>query len=418
MKIILVNKYYYQRDGSTTSFFDMKRILEAHGHEVIPFSVAWPQTDETPYAKYFVSPTQFRYAGTFRAVAGKPLSALKGFFTMLYSFEAKRKFGVLLRDAQPDIVHIHNIYHQISPSILHAARKRNIPVVHTVHDYKLICPNYKLFTHGRIDESCKGGKFYRDAFNRSIQGSVLKGLVDCIEMYLHRWSGIYRNVISHWIAPSEFVKNKLTEFGMPAERIRVIPHSIDASAIEPSFESGEYVLYAGRLSEEKGVSTLIAAMKDVSAPLLIAGSGPEEERLKRQAAECGVVDRVSFLGFKSHEEILSLMRNAALIVVPSEWYEVFGYTALEAAACGKAVLLADIGALPELFPSKVAFFFRAGDAHDLSRTLNEALSDPEALRLHGMAARAHVQSVYAPENFYEKLMNIYEKVLSSATPNH
>lgn len=412
MKIILVNKYFFFESGAARSFFDMKEMLEAAGHEVIPFSVKDPRNLPTPYAKYFVSSSKFRYRGPFVSLFTEPLNALKGFFTMLYSFEAKKNFALLLDEVQPDVVHIHNIYHHISPSILHAAHTRGIPIVQTVHDYKLICPNYKLFSHGHVDESCKNKRFLHDAFNRSIQHSFIKGLVCALEMYLHSWMGIYTKTIAHWIVPSVFVKNKLVENGFPSERIQVLPHCLPTTIPIMGERKKNTVLYVGRLSEEKGIPILIQALTlcpDVT--LRVVGEGPEREFLENYAKECGVSERTLFIGKLDKGQVEVELATVQALIVPSVWYEVFGYVVIEAWASKTPVIASQIGALSELLEQvSPDLLFKAGDARELAHAIRRVVDSPLLRDTVGESGRRFVEKSFDCKDFYTQLMFVYSSL--------
>ncbi|MDP2656239.1 MAG: glycosyltransferase family 4 protein [bacterium] len=408
MKIIIAHKHFYRRDGSTTYLFDLIDLLKEHGHEVIPFAMQHPSNERTPWSKYFVSFIDFEHPTGLRE---KIHVAMR----MIYSHEAKRTFESLVREVKPDIVHIQNIYHQISPSILDVCRKYHIPVVQTVNDYKLICPNYKLFCSGKIETLCKGGMFYREVFNRCTKRSFFASVLTAIEMYIHKWMHIYDKGVNYWIAPSKAVKDLLVEYGMPKTRIVTMYYPLDTTMIAPATTVGSYLLCYGRLSEEKGFDTAIRAMKVLrDYRLKIAGVGPQQEYLKQLCIKEGISDRVDFLGFVKGIALKKLVRQSALVLMPSIWYEVLGYSMTEAMAMGKAVLGARIGGIAEVLDMiDNRLLFIPGDYSDMAKKAQILLSNPHVSQQLGQKSRSWVQKNLFPLDHYNKLMELYKKAIKS-----
>ncbi|MBI4239917.1 glycosyltransferase [Candidatus Uhrbacteria bacterium] len=407
MKVVLINKYYYRRRGGETSFFDVKDILEKNGHTVIPFSMHHPDNEETPWSTYFVSHLEYTQ-GTLFSLIAKGLKSL-------YSLEARSRFSKLIEETRPDIVHIHNIYHHLSPSILDVCRNKKIPVVQTVHDYKLVCPNYRLFAHGKVNEECKKS-LWRDFLHRTHKRSFIQSFAVCFESWLHRVLGSWKKGVSHWISPSYFVRNKLIEFGMPADRISVIHHSVNplqqtekVSNLQP--KNG--VAYIGALSEEKGIETLIEALHYVDTTLHIYGDGPHRTFLEHLANDSGVNDKIVFHGFIPRERLLVEIQKHACVVVPSRWYEVFGYVVLESYAVRLPVIAARIGALPEV-TCHSDLLFEPGNAYDLAQKIFFILQSPERCQEYGLQGKAHVENFFSPDVYYLKLRDIYNKILDKS----
>ena len=425
MKVVIAHKYFYPRDGVTTHVFDLIDLLESHGHTVIPFAMKHPDANfQFPisnfqckelyekYQQFFVSYIDFNNLQGIR-------KKIKAFFRMLYSFEAKKKFKKLILHERPDIVHIHNIYHHLSPSILDVCKDFKIPVVHTVHDYKLICPNYKLFARGKVDEGCIKGNYFHDAWTGSIKCSVASGIADALEMTIHRAFGFYRNRINRWIVQSRIVAQKLIEGGFPKERIAVVPHFFSGKDFEldsrlQGNDTQDSILSAGRLSEEKGFDIAIRAMQYVQdANLVIVGDGPARASLEQLAANLGLGDRVRFAGYRSREEVIRLMAFAHLTLVPSLWHEPFGYVVLESLAVGTPVIGSDRGALPELLkPISDDLIVPVGDSQALAARIEHLLADTS--RLHDLSIRGHnhVQAHYSPDGYYTSLMDAYARCLT------
>ncbi|MEK7103003.1 MAG: glycosyltransferase family 4 protein, partial [Patescibacteria group bacterium] len=331
---------------------------------------------------------------------------------MIYSLEAKRQFELLVQETKPDIVHIQNIYHHISPSILDVCSKYKIPVIQTVHDYKLICPN-RLFCNGQIETLCKGGMYYKEVLHRCTQHSFSASALLALEMYIHKWMHIYDRGVRYWIAPSQSTKDILVEYGMPKERISVMYSPVDTTDIAPSTTTGKYLFVFGRLSEEKGIDVAIRAMKHLPKQrLIIAGEGPQKEYLLRLARSEGVDDRVEFLGFVKGAPLKKLIREANLVLMPSIGYEVMGYSMTEAMAASKAVLGSRIGGIPEVLGSvDKRLLFTPGNEVDLAQKALVLLSNAVLAKRLGQQSRSWVQKNLFPEDYYARLIELYKKAM-------
>ncbi len=407
MKILQVNKFYYPKDGVSNYLIGLEAKLREFGHEVRVFAMDNPKNLPSQTQKYFVSYISFDATGL--------LNAWRAFTRIFYSFEAKRKFAALVRDFKPDIIHIHNIYHQISPSILSVAIRHKIPVVMHLHDYKLICPNYKLFTKGAVCQRCKGGKYYNCSKNKCVKNSNLMSLAASWEMYFHhRLWRIYERSIKIFITPSEFMKKTCVEFGWPGEKFICLYNFFnDLKYPQPALSQaqlGNYLLYFGRLSEEKGVEVLLSALAQTQEHLKIAGEGPAENALKAKVAKLGLKDRVEFLGFKTGLELDNLINMAKAVVIPSIWYENMPLNMLESLARGKVVLASKIGGIPEIIrDAENGFLFTARDANNLAEKIN--LLNNINYNAISEAARTTVKNLDA-DTHTKAIIKIYEQALS------
>jgi glycosyltransferase involved in cell wall biosynthesis len=405
MKLVFANKYWFLKGGAERSLFDLRDLLESRGHEVVPFAMRGDHDLPTPWRKYFVSAVEterVRFS----------LGGMKTAGRMLWSFEAARKFGRVLDKAKPDLVHLHNIYHQISPSIIPEARKRGLPVVLTAHDYKRIAPNYSLFHDGAICERTKPDKYWAAVGHKCVKGSAAASALAALEMTVNR--GVWRDGVDRIIAPSRFMAAILEEYGVAKDRIAHVPHFIDAGAWTPT-EGGDVALYVGRLSPEKGVDTLVrAAARAKDVPVRIVGTGPEEKRLKALAAKLGA-SNVVFAGFKSGEELRREYARARYLVVPSVWYEVFGLIALEAYASGKPVIASQLGGLAEMVKDgETGLYATAGDADDLAEQMMMLWDEPDTAIDMGRAGRAWVERDFTPAKQYDAIIKVYESAKREA----
>lgn len=408
MKVLMVNKFNFVKGGSDRYFLELSDLLAKEGVKVAKFCMEHPDNLPSPYKKYFVSQIDFN--------SNNWLKQLKAIGRTLYSREAARKFEELIKNFLPDIVHVHNIYHQISPSILTVAKKYRLPIVMHLHDYKLVCANYKMFSHGKIDESEKGGHYWRCVANKCFRNSYLASLLVALEMYIHHsLLKIYEKNIDLYISPSQFMKDKLVEWGIPAEKIQVVKHYIDTQKYKPDFELGDYILYFGRLAEEKGVDLLLKAYGHLhtSKKLLIVGSGSEHKKLHDLAGKLGLALKVKFTGPKHGEELKRIIKGSYMVVVPSRWYEVFGLVNLEAAALGKMVLAANIGGITEVVNNHhTGLLYKYDSVNDLTTKLEWCLDNPKQVAEFARDSRHFVENNFQPKNHVKNILNIYQDLIS------
>ncbi len=406
MKILNVNKYFYHKAGAETYYFELNDLLESHGHKVIHFSMKDPHNLASPYEKYFVSNINYETQTKFYQ---KVRNALK----IIYSFEASRKLKRLLQAEQPDLVHIQNFHHQLSPSILRVIEKFGIPVVYTAHDLKLVCPNYKMLADGQICERCKQGTYSSCVKLKCVKDSRISSFVNMIEMTLAKKMNIIRK-IDTIIVPSLFYKQKLSEWGIDERKLVYIPNFIDCSKDTTDSTHKNYFIYFGRLAEEKGIMTLLKAMEHVKkAELYILGSGPLQEVIQKEIkSNSQLSSKVQLLGFKSGEELHTLLRQSMFNVLPSEWYENGPYSVLEMMCIGKPTIAANIGGLPDMIQDrKTGLLFKSGDSQDLARKINELLEDEELLQQLGENCRQCVLQRHSQDAYYRRLMKVYKVVL-------
>lgn len=401
MRILQVNKFHYPRGGADKYYLDLGAALAQAGHEVAYFSMHHPKNVSSTYEKYFVSRLSFNEGG----LRDKLLVPGR----MIYSLEAKRKFKKLVADFKPDIIHIHNIYHQLSPSILDVARTAKIPVVMHLHDYKLICPNYQLFAHGQICEACKPNHYCACVKKRCFKNSFSKSLLAALEMNIHhRWLKIYARSITKFIAPSAFMKNKVVEFGWSADKIKVIynPFSSVLKNITGEAATSDHLLYFGRLSTEKGLKTLIEAAALTNSKLKFAGVGSEENDLRHLAESKGV--SAEFLGFKEGRELKEIIMGARAVILPSIWYENMPLSLLEALSLGKPVIVSEIGGMPEVVVNcKNGWLFKPGDAQDLASKIKLlAEADYEHLKHNAVSSVAN----FGPGENLAAVLQVYQEL--------
>ncbi len=409
MKILMVDKYFFVKGGAERYMFELAKVLEANGHEIIPFAMQHDDSFATPYADYFVSNIEYNPASAF----GKITTVLRAGGRMIYSLEARNCMERLIEKTQPDVAHLHMIDHQLSPSILDALKKHNIPVIQTVHQYKLACPNYRLYNPatGQICEKCLGGNLLHPIRERCHKGSLVASSMISIESTLHRLSRIYEKNIDIFHVPSHFMGSKLEQAGVGIGKLRHLFYTINMQDFEPHFSSGEYLLYFGRLADEKGLLTLLQASRLYrTAPLYIVGDGPQRPILEEFVLRHEMT-HVKFLGLQSGQALQALVKNARAVLVPSEWYDNSPLVIYEAFAYGKPVICSRMGGMPELVDhDQNGFHFAAGDVEELSARMAGLWEDPARAVQFGRAARDKAEREFDPDVHYNKIYAWYREL--------
>lgn len=388
--------------------FDLARLQADAGDEVQFFGMAHPDNEPMPYAMHFPSYVEFR-PSTMTVGAGIRAGA-----RMLYSRSAERGIEAVIAEFHPDVVHLHNIYHQLSPSVLRPLAQHRIPNVMTLHDYKLACPTYQFLDHGQICEACLGGHFFHATTRRCKDGSVSASLLATVESYAHGITHAY-SPVRLFIAPSRFLADKMAEANVFPDRMRVLNHFIDSAGIQAKSDAGKGFVYAGRLSAEKGVDVLIEAAARLPAITLeILGDGPARPELERLADRLAP-GRVNFHGRVGKDAVHTAMRSALAVVVPSRWYENQPITILEAFACGVPVIGTRLGGIPELVTDGLTGYVVApNDPAALAARMDELVSRPENAIRFGQAAKRLVETSFAPGIHLQGIRDIYAEAGSTA----
>jgi len=409
MNILHINKYFYKKGGAETLFFNMSDLLAEKGHQVIPFSMKSPQNEKSDYEKYFISNVDFYNSkNTFK-------DKLKALGRLFYSQEAKRNLKKLLNENQVDIVHLHNIYHQMPPSFLKMLKnKYKLPLLMTVHDYKLISPSYGLLNNNKVCEDCYQHKYYKAVMNKCHKNSRSSSALLALEKSWHTMTGAYNN-LDLLLCPSQFMKNKLEAWGITTPK-KVLANFIDLNKFKASENNGDYLLYYGRLSKEKGVDILIKSLQYLPNNICvkIVGIGKFKENLLQLTKDLKLKNKIEFVGFKSGQELYNIISQARLVVVPSVCYENSPFTILESFALAKPVIASNIGGIPELLNTekekyKRGKLFIPGNQEDLANQLLEIWNNDNLLKEMGRNARQYVEKYHSAENYYKQLEQIYKK---------
>ncbi len=404
MKILQINKFFYKRGGAEAYMLALSNMLRQQGHQVLEFAMHHPDNLESPYSDYFVKHLDFQKRQGF-------FSDLKKSAHLLYSWEASRKLEKLIKKEKPDIAHLHNFYFQLTPSILKVLKKHNIPMVWTMHDYKLICPNYRLFTQGRVCERCKVHKYYNCFTYKCLQNKSSYSFLVMLETYLHNLVLKSYDQIDLYISPSRFLQAKVAQWGINQEKVSQIYNFINLKEFEPDYTPGQYLLYFGRLAEEKGLLLLLQALREMpELNLKIVGDGPQKQLLAEYIKEYNV-NNVQLIGHTTGDKLNDLIKKARFVVLPSIWYENNPISVLEAFALGKPVIASDLGGLPELVkPGQTGFIFKANDLTDMKSQISQNYNNLEQISQMGRQARLFVEKNCTPHKHYQQIENIYEKL--------
>lgn len=404
MKIIQANKFYALKGGTERYMLELSSWLESQGHQVIPFSMQHSDNRETPYADRFVSFVQTE------SVRSSPWQAVRTVGRMFYSLEARRKLATFIVQEKPDLAHIHNIYTQISPSILDTLKDQRVPVVMTVHDHHLISPQYNIWAEG-----C--GEDYRDVglvkgmLARYHKGSAVASFIQTAVYKFHKWLKIYEKNVDLFICPSQYMKRQLVAGGFPQEKIRVNHYGIDPQSIESRYDHDGYFLFVGRLSEEKGIETIVRVAKlipDVS--FKIVGRGPEMNRLHRLSEG---LSNIEFLGFRMGEELANLYRGAMAVLLPSRVHENFPLAILESMAAGKPVIASHVGGVSEIVDDRVnGLLVNPVDLPGWVEAIMRLAYDEEIRLSMARAARSTIEHRFGLDDHYRRLVAMYQEALA------
>jgi len=404
MRILFCNKYNYPFSGTEVYLFEAMKLLRSKGHEVGLFSMADPRGEPTPYDRYFVRHIDFKtQQGWFHKarLAGRAI----------YSAEARRRIRAMILDFRPDVAHVRNIYHHLSPSILWELKRQGVPVVYHLNDFKVLCPSYNLVLRGEACEACKGGKFWHAIKEKCYPGLSAR-MTLAAEAYVHKWLGTYRKCVDCFLAPSQFVRDKFVEHGWDPAKFEVLPHFQPVKQVVERNPEHAPLVYFGRLSPEKGVDDLLHAMQRLpDLKLVVAGDGPELGRLQQMSRELGLAN-VEFAGQLRGAALEQAVAGSRFTVLPSHAYETLGKTILESYAEGRAVVATDLGSRRELIePGKTGLLYRTGDTEQLVSAIKLLSSQPELADKMGRAGREQLRQNYAPEGHYEALIALYERMM-------
>jgi len=400
VKVLMVNTFHHARGGDSTYTRGLTRLLEGAGHEVVPLAMRHPDNDPSPWEHRFLPWVDLRDPGG-------PFARARLLPRALWSRRAARACAGLVADTRPDIAHLQHIHRHITPSVLAPLRAAGIPIVWTLHDYELICPEGHLFSQGAPCEACRGHRYGAAIQRRCKWGRLGPSIVAAAEKRLHHLLSVW-NQVDRFLCPSRFLADTMVRFGVPADRVVHRPNFLEAGAMPGPRPAGSRPiwLYAGRLSPEKGVDVAIAAARALpGADLWICGTGPEEARLRAIAHGA---PNIRFLGHLPQRILSRHIRTARAVVVPSRWFENFPYAVLEAQAAGCAVVASRIGGIPEQIDDGVdGLLVRPDDADVLRAALQRLLTEPGLAQRLGDAGARRVRARLSPDSHLAAVLAEY-----------
>lgn len=391
MRVLLVHNRYGRHSGEEAVVENLKSMLESHGHSIVLF---------------------FRDSAD---IARLSLGKAHAFCSGVYSFSSRNAIRRLLPKQRPDLVHIHNLFPLTSPAILPDCRRAGVPVVMTVHNYRLVCPNglHMPKTTREVCERCCGGREYW-CILRNCEASLPKSIGYALRNWVARKKRFFLDNVTMYMCLTAFQRGRLIAEGFPAERMVVVPNMaeyVDGSA--DAAARGEYVGYVGRVSPEKGVDTLVAAARRLKGiPFRAAGSVARMPSLPATAT-----DNLAFVGHLQKAQLDSFHHGSRLLLVPSVCYEGFPSVIVEAMVRSKPIIASRIGGLPEIVDDGVTgLLFEPGNAEDLAEKIRYLWDRPDLCRQMGQAGREKVLRGYSPQRYYERLMGVYERAIALGAP--
>lgn len=389
MKILYAYNLYQRAGGENLWFESEPDLFRARGHEVVVF-----RKDNTDIESY------------------SPWSKVAMFWRVSWSREVYESVRGLIRAERPDVAHVYNTLALITPSIYYACRDEGVPIVQSIYNYRLMCPEGTFLRKGQVCEECLDHSLWRSAVHGCYRNSHIASASLAWMLARHRRMGTWNSVIDRYLTPTEFLRGKLVEGGIPESKIVVKPnwHEPDPGPREATDGS---VLYVGKLAQEKGILTLLKAWGQVENPtkLRIIGDGYLRPEVERAAASS---ENIEFLGWRPHAGVISWLKRASVFVVPSEWYEAFPHTILESFACGVPILATRIGTLKDIIrDGETGLLFEPGKASDLASKLSWALKESGRAQSIGMAGRKEYEGKYTGKCAYEQLLRVYSSLRSA-----
>ena len=380
MKILIVHNEYQYRGGEDAVVQAEAELLRSYGHQV-------------RFLKR-----------TYGEVIQRGVTAA---IDAVWSRETTRDVATLKTSWRPDVIHAHNTFPLISPSLFWAADEASIPIIQTLHNFRLICPQAMFLRNGRICEECSGHIPWRAALYRCYRGSATQSGVLASALTIHRALGTYKSKVTRYIALNDFCRRKFVDGGLPADAVRIKPNFVATPQMTTSMER-RGGLFVARLSPEKGLEVLArAAAKFEANPVAVVGAGPLEYFTTSTFGS-------NYLGPKTTQDVLRLMQRSSYLVVPSLWYENFPRTIVEAFSCGLPVIASRLGALPEIVKDgRTGLLFEPGSSEDLASKIGWAEQNPGRVRAMGEAAMEEYLAKYTPAKNYEILSDIYAEAINT-----
>lgn len=407
MRILEVNQCHYRRGGADVVYLETGKLFESKGHQIAYFSTANSKNETTSYDQYFLKNIDLRKASLFEKV--------RHVREYLYNKEAVEKLKQLITDFRPDVAHIHLFYASLSVSVLETLKNYNIPIVHTIHDYRLLCPvDTLLDTNKQVCEKCAQGGLFYCMLSRCSEKNIFHSTVVNFERLFWHYFKSPLHFIDHFHFVSQFCMQKHINYLPELKSKSSFHYNFSKITKEPSENSESYYLYYGRLAFQKGVLTLVHAWKEMpdNLKLKIVGTGSHEKQVQRYIKKFSL-NNIELLGYKTGNELTTLIQSSHFVLVPSEWYENNPMTIIEAYKLGVPVIGANIGGIPELIQSKkTGFIFEPKNKNSLIKTLikSKALCREEYAAMV-QNCKAFADQYFSSDSNYEYLLSVFNSVL-------
>ncbi|MBN1998000.1 glycosyltransferase family 4 protein [candidate division KSB1 bacterium] len=412
MKILSVHKFHYIEGGAERYVFNLSDVLEKRKHTVIPFSMRHPKNVPSPYDDFFspyFNPEQFKSTKN-------PMRIAQNAIRVIYNREAQKKLASLIEKTKPEIAHVHSIYHHLSPAVLKTLKDHHLPVLQTLHDFKLLCPNI-VFLDGKnkVCTLCSRGNnwhaMWKKCFRNSLPGSFLVSL----EATVHKYLRSYKKYIDVFHVPSRFLGSRIIQNGYSHRPVEVLPYTLNVNNYLPNYNPDNYFVFVGRLSVEKGVLFLLDAIKKIkSIQLKIIGTGPLEQQMKERISR-EQLTHVKMVGYQSGEALKKLVSGALFTTAPSLCHDNSPLSIYESFSLGNAVLGSRMGGIPELIePGVDGLVFEPDNTDDFADKVEQLVSNRDKTVQMGKNGRRKAEKLYAPDVHYERIMEMYRKTCKLA----
>lgn len=408
MKILLINSFLYNRGGDCTYMFALSNLLKANGHKVFFWGMKHPRNFQFKYEEYFVDYIDYVDLNKNKKIS----NMVRVLGRSIYSKNAKNKIDAFLDYIMPDIVHLNNIHAHLTPSIINAIYKKGIPMIWTLHDFKLLCPNTHFLSHGLICEKCIGNKFYNCLINTCKKDSFTSSLIPTIEAYTHKFLKIL-DKIDLFICPSKFLRDKFIEFNWPPDKLIFLRNFLENKNNGEINYSSNFILYFGGLVPWKGIKTLIDSMKLINSgvKLKIVGDGQEKTDLITYARQKNL-SNIEFCGYLKGKKLDQIIHNSLFTIVPSECYENCSYSIMESFSHGKPVIASNIGGNPELIEDgKTGLLFTMRNSQELGDKINWLLKYSNKRIEYSKNALNFSSIEFDNIKYYNKLLNQYNQII-------
>jgi glycosyltransferase involved in cell wall biosynthesis len=409
MNLLMVNATWYPSGGDWTYIDSICKIYESNGINIIPFAMKHERNFETPYSQYFVENVDYKELNKDKSLK----NGLKVLTKSIFSIEAQQKLELLLSENKVDIVQLNNIHNVQTPSIIPIIKKRAIPIVWRVLDYKLICPNRTFLSNDTICESCFKTKYYNCTLKKCKKQSVLASMVASLESYVYSLLPYYKQV-DQYLFQSEFTRDQFIKYGFDPAKAAIIENPYDAVAVDPNYSGNNYILYFGRISSEKGMTTLYEAMRLIpNIKLKIIGDGTALEEGINYVKGLNI-NNIEFLGPMWGKELEVVLSACDFVVLPSEWYDPSPYVVLQSYSFGKPVIATRIGGLQDMIVNdKTGKLVEIKNPKELSSAISVLFNNKQLISEFGKNARALLLEKYSTSRYYDFTKSIFDKLITT-----